>query len=137
MGVLAARVRLLIAGFDGPGRRVARIEGREFFACAERAREHIGGRARHAADAARRRWGVENNIYQLGHRGFTAVAGGARDCPYTFMKDLVKGEYRVPWEADVEVTDGTGEGYGPARAPGSDHDTARAGLRAPAANPTP
>ncbi len=89
-----------------------------------------------AADAARRRWGVENNIYQLGHRGFTALAGGARDCPYTFMKDLVKGEYRVPWEDEVEVTDGTGEGYGPAREPGTGVDTARGGLRGPASNPS-
>ena len=32
---------------------------------------------------ARTHWGVENNIYQLGHRGYTAVAGGAQDCPYT------------------------------------------------------
>jgi len=30
---------------------------------------------------ARREWSVENNIYQLGHRGFTAVRGGAQDCP--------------------------------------------------------
>ena len=30
--------------------------------------------------------GVENNIYQLGHRAYVAVAGGARDCPYTFMQ---------------------------------------------------
>ncbi|WP_127783008.1 formamidase [Rhodococcus sp. X156] len=81
------------------------------------------------ADAARRTWGVENNIYQLGHRGFTAVRGGARDCPYTFMTDLVKGEYRVPWEAEVQVTDGTADGYGPGREPGSTEDTARAGLR--------
>ena len=40
---------------------------------------------------ARAGWGVENNIYQLGHRGFTAVTGGAQDCPYTFMHDLVAG----------------------------------------------
>ena len=47
---------------------------------------------------ARVNWGVENNIYQLGHRGFTAVKGGAGDCPYTFMQDLVAGRYRLPWE---------------------------------------
>lgn len=82
----------------------------------------------HRADAARRSWGVENNIYQLGHRGFTAVAGGARDCPYTFMRDLVAEKYRLPWEDEVRVTDGTGEGYGPPRQPGSTTDTARAGL---------
>jgi formamidase len=60
---------------------------------------------------ARREWGVENNIYQLGHRGFTAVAGGAQDCPYTYMRDLAAGRYRLPWEAEVKVTDGTNCGF--------------------------
>lgn len=60
---------------------------------------------------ARANWGVENNIYQLGHRGFTAVAGGARDCPYTFMQDMVAGTYRLPWEDTVKVTDGTLSGF--------------------------
>ncbi|HEV2516706.1 MAG TPA: formamidase [Devosia sp.] len=60
---------------------------------------------------ARANWGVENNIYQLGHRGFTAVDGGAQDCPYTFMRDLVAGQYRLPWEASVKVTDGTPSGF--------------------------
>ena len=57
---------------------------------------------------ARRIWGVENNIYQLGHRGFSAVPGGARDCPYTYMHDLVAGKYRLPWEDEVQVVDGKG-----------------------------
>ena len=56
---------------------------------------------------ARAHWSVENNIYQLGHRGFTAVAGGAGDCPYTFMQDLVAGKYRLPWEDEVRHVDGT------------------------------
>jgi formamidase len=60
---------------------------------------------------ARRGWGVENNIYQLAHRGYVAVAGGAGDCPYTYMQDLVAGRYRLPWEAEVRVTDGTGFGF--------------------------
>jgi len=60
---------------------------------------------------ARREWGVENNIYQFGHRGFTAVAGGAGDCPYTYMQDLVARRYRLPWEDDVKVTDGTSCGF--------------------------
>jgi len=60
---------------------------------------------------ARRVWGVENNIYQLGHRGYTAVRGGAGDCPYSFMHDLVSGSYRLPWEDAVEVTDGTSCGF--------------------------
>ncbi|MGI4860974.1 MAG: formamidase [Janthinobacterium lividum] len=62
---------------------------------------------------ARLHWSVENNLYQLGHRGYVAVQGGARDCPYTFMQDLVRGEYRLPWEDAVVVVDGTGCGYAP------------------------
>ncbi|KQP34884.1 formamidase [Methylobacterium sp. Leaf100] len=75
---------------------------------------------------ARIHWGVENNIYQLGHRGYTAVKGGAQDCPYTYMHDLAAGRYRVPWEDQVQVVDGTGCGfpaptrsYGEALAPGA------------------
>lgn len=60
---------------------------------------------------ARRHWGVENNIYQLGHRGFVAVAGGAQDCPYTYMTDLAAGRYRLPWEDEVIHTDGTSCGF--------------------------
>ena len=55
---------------------------------------------------ARRQWGVENNIYQLGHRGYVAVKGGAQDCPYTYMRDLVAGRYRLPWEDEVVHRDG-------------------------------
>jgi formamidase len=60
---------------------------------------------------ARRQWSVENNIYQFGHRGYVAVKGGARDCPYTYMQDLVAGRYRLPWESEVAVTDGTSCGF--------------------------
>lgn len=75
---------------------------------------------------ARRHWGVENNIYQLGHRGYAAVKGGAGDCPYTYMHDLAAGRYRLPWEAEVRITDGTSCGipeptrsYRPRPAPGA------------------
>ena len=60
---------------------------------------------------ARRTWGVENNIYQFGHRGYVAVRGGARDCPYTYMKDLVAERYELPWESEVEHVDGTSCGF--------------------------
>jgi formamidase len=60
---------------------------------------------------ARIGWGVENNIYQFGHRGYVAVAGGAQDCPYTYMTDLAAGRYRLPWEDQVRVTDGTPCGF--------------------------
>jgi formamidase len=62
---------------------------------------------------ARQHWAVENNIYQLGHRGFTAVQGGAQDCPYTYMRDLMAGRYRLPWESAVVHTDGTSSGFPP------------------------
>jgi formamidase len=63
------------------------------------------------ADEARHVWGVENNIYQFGHRGYVAVKDGAQDCPYTFMHDLVAGKYRLPWEDKVQVKDGTSCGF--------------------------
>jgi formamidase len=58
---------------------------------------------------ARTSWGVENNMYQLYHRGYVAVKGGAQDCPYTYMHDMAAGRYRLPWR--VEVTDGTRCGF--------------------------
>lgn len=60
---------------------------------------------------ARRGWGVENNIYQFGHRGYVAVRGGAGDCPYSYMRDLAAGRYRLPWEDEVRITDGTSCGF--------------------------
>ena len=60
---------------------------------------------------ARLGWGVENNIYQFGHRAYVAVKGGAQDCPYTYMHDLAAGPYRLPWEDQVVVTDGTSCGF--------------------------
>ncbi|KEF54365.1 formamidase [Exophiala aquamarina CBS 119918] len=64
----------------------------------------------------RREWGVENNLYQLGHRGYVAVNDGARDCPYTYMKDLVKGHYETAENEDVKIKDGTFCGFPPATA---------------------
>ena len=60
---------------------------------------------------ARKYWSVENNIYQFGHRGYTAVLGGAQDCPYTYMHDLVNEKYRLPWEDEVVHKDGTSCGF--------------------------
>ena len=60
---------------------------------------------------ARIHWGVENNIYQFAHRGFTAVEGGAQDCPYSNMQDLVAGRYRLPWEDQIRQTDGVSCGF--------------------------
>jgi formamidase len=60
---------------------------------------------------ARSGWGVENNIYQLYHRGYVAVKGGAQDCPYTYMHAMAAGTYQLPW--GVQVTDGTSCGFAP------------------------
>jgi formamidase len=68
---------------------------------------------------ARLHWGVENNPYQLWHRGYVAVKGGAQDCPYTFMHDMVAGRFRLPWESDVVHTDGSSCGFA---APSREHD---------------
>jgi len=62
---------------------------------------------------ARLQWGVENNIYQFGHRGYVAVKGGAQDCPYTYMQDLAAGRYRLPWEDRVAHSDGSSCGFDP------------------------
>ncbi|MCS6780270.1 MAG: formamidase [Geminicoccaceae bacterium] len=60
---------------------------------------------------ARIHWAVENNIYQFGHRGYVAVAGGATDCPYTYMHDLVAGRWRLPWDEAVVHKDGRAFGF--------------------------
>lgn len=70
----------------------------EMFACEIRRGDAIEKRAN---------WGVENNLYQFGHRGYSAVLGGAKDCPYTYMKDLVEGQYKQYGEDHVKITDGT------------------------------
>ena len=61
----------------------------------------------------RREWGVENNLYQLGHRGYVAVKDGARDCPYSYMKDMVAGRYAQAGEETVQIRDGTVCGFAP------------------------
>ena len=66
------------------------------------------------ADEVRRRrreWGVENNLFQLGHRGYVAVKGGAGDCPYTYMTDLIRGRYAQADDEEVKVRDGTVCGF--------------------------
>ncbi len=60
---------------------------------------------------ARKHWSVENNIYQFGHRGYVAVSGGAQDCPYSYMQDLVQEKYKLHWEEEVVHTEGTSCGF--------------------------
>jgi formamidase len=66
-----------------------------------------------AEEVRRRRgeWTVENNLYQLGHRGYVAVKGGAGDCPYKYMRDLVSGNYKQAEDQEVLIRDGTSCGF--------------------------
>jgi len=59
----------------------------------------------------RREWGVENNLFQFGHRGYVAVNGGAGDCPYKYMRDLVQGKYAQGEDEEVLLRDGTSCGF--------------------------
>ncbi len=96
----------MIVGFDG----VPLVEG------SDRPDEIITGEVRpDLALEARKHWAVENNIYQLGHRGYVAVEGGVMDSPYTYMKDLQEGNYRLPWEDEIVHKDGQAYGFGPPR----------------------
>ena len=63
------------------------------------------------ADNARLSWGLENNIYNLGHRGYVAVPGGEPDAGLTYIKDLAAGRYKLPWEDEMDIKDGSIYGY--------------------------
>ncbi len=63
------------------------------------------------ADNARRTWGLENNIYNLGHRGYVAKPGGESDAGLTYIKDLAAGKYHLPWEDEIQIKDGSIYGY--------------------------
>jgi len=112
-------VSVCMAGTDGTFRSMGEgmicdFEGETMVQGSEFPMEVVTGEVTpKLADEARENWGVENNIYQLGHRGFVAREGGATDCPYTYMQDLVTGKYRVPWEDRVQIKDGTSEGFPP------------------------
>ncbi|MGN7455336.1 formamidase [Paenibacillus pasadenensis] len=103
-GVFDSMGEAMIVGFDG----MTLVHG------GGRPDEIVAGEVRPSlVREARRIWGVENNLYQLGHRGYVAVQGGAGDCPYTYMHDLAAGRYRLPWEDEVLIKDGTSEGFPP------------------------
>lgn len=63
------------------------------------------------ADQARKEWDLENNIYNLGHRGYVAKPDGESDSGLTYIKDLAEGKYHLPWEDDMDSKDGTLYGY--------------------------
>lgn len=63
------------------------------------------------ADNARLSWGLENNIYNLGHRGMWLNRGGEHDAGLTYIKDLAAGKYKLPWEDHMKIKDGSVYGY--------------------------
>jgi formamidase len=63
------------------------------------------------ADQARRDWGLENNIYNTGHRGYVGLPGGEPDAGLQWIKDLAAGKYRLPWEDEMKIKDGSIYGY--------------------------
>ncbi len=63
------------------------------------------------ADNARRTWGLENNIYNLGARGYVAKPGGEPDAGLTYIHDLAAGKYKLPWDDEIEIKDGSIYGY--------------------------
>ncbi|VEF49116.1 formamidase [Bacillus freudenreichii] len=96
----------MIVGFDG----VPLVEG------TDRPDEMVTGEVRpDLVREARVNWAVENNIYQLGHRGYVAVEGGVTDAPYTYMSDLINGTYRLPWDKEIVHKDGRAYGFGAPR----------------------
>lgn len=99
--------------FDSMGEgMIVSFDGTELVSGGGRPDEIITGEVRPSlVREARRIWGVENNIYQFGHRAYVAVKGGAQDCPYTYMQDMVNGSYRLPWESEIVYKDGTSNGF--------------------------
>lgn len=61
-------------------------------------------------DNARKDWGLENNIYNLGHPGYVAVPGGSIT-DLSYINDLAAGKYKLPWEDDMKIKDGSIYGY--------------------------
>lgn len=63
------------------------------------------------ADQARTDWGLENNIYNLGTRGYVGTPGGVKENPYSYIRDLAQNNYKLPWEDKIKIKDGSIYGY--------------------------
>ena len=55
------------------------------------------------ADKARLEWGLENNIFNLGYRGYVGKPGGETANYLTWVKDLAEGNYHLPWEDSIKI----------------------------------
>ena len=118
---LAYTASVAMCGSDGTNHSMGEamivdFEGVPIVEGSDRADEIITGEVRpDLAKEARLNWGVENNIYQLGHRGYVAVENGVTDAPYTYMQDLQNGTYKLPWEEEIVYKDGQEYGFGAPR----------------------
>jgi formamidase len=57
-------------------------------------------------DKARENWALENNIFNLGCRAYVGKPGGEKANYLTWVEDLAKGEYKLPWDGSIRVRDG-------------------------------
>ena len=55
------------------------------------------------SDYARKTWGVENNIFNLGCRAYIGKPGGEKENYLTWVRDLANGTYCLPWDRDIQV----------------------------------
>ena len=57
-------------------------------------------------DKARENWALENNIFNLGCRAYVGKPGGEKENYLTWVEDLAKGEYKLPWDSSIRIRDG-------------------------------
>ena len=55
------------------------------------------------SDYARKTWGVENNIFNLGCRAYIGKPGGEKGNYLTWVKDLENGAYCLPWDGKIKI----------------------------------
>jgi formamidase len=58
------------------------------------------------SDKARENWALENNIFNVGNRGYVGKVGGERENYLTWVRDLADGNYKLPWDDRIKVRDG-------------------------------
>ena len=51
-------------------------------------------------------WALENNIFNLGCRGYVGQPGGGDQNYLTWVSDLAEGKYKLPWDDKIKIKDG-------------------------------
>jgi formamidase len=57
-------------------------------------------------DKARENWSLENNIFNVGARGYVGKPGGETANYLTWVRDLAEGKYKLPWHDSIRIKDG-------------------------------